>query len=223
MKRKQKEILKLSIKLIFILVIMAVVVLNYDSLTNIDVRALVSSASSPAAAYAIVLSVYIVKGIVFVIPASLIYISVGMAFSPLTAVILNVAGIALEVMVSYLIGRFLGGDYVTGLLERNKGGKKLLEFKEKNGKASVFIIRFLPVFPIDFSSLFFGSMKLAFFKHLIFSVLGIAPRVILFTVLGDKIYDYIPMSLIIKVIILLIPIAALSIIIKWIISKKKSN
>ncbi len=223
MKENKKEILKLGLKLSIIVIIMILAIVYYDRLTNIDIRQLVSSSSSEVAAALSVVGIYALKGIVFVIPASLIYISVGMAFSPLTAVIVNIAGISVEVIVSYLFGLMLGGEYVENLLKKNKGGRKLLELKQQNKQSSVFIVRLLPVFPIDFASLFFGSVKFSFPKYFILSVLGIAPRVILFTLLGDKVYDLIPMKLIITVILALLPVAAVAILVKWIISKKKSR
>ena len=223
MNEKKKEILKLVIKLAVILIILVLVIINYNTLTNIDIRQLVSSSKNELTAGAAVVGVYGLKGIVFVIPAMLVYVSVGMAFSPVKACIINMLGIAVEVTVSYLFGLFLGGEYVENLLKKNRGGRKILELKEKNGKASVFVVRFLPVFPIDFTSLFFGSVKFSFPKFLIFSILGIAPRVILFTLLGDKVYDYIPMKLIITIIIALLPVAATAILIKWFVSKKKNT
>ncbi|MBR0541982.1 MAG: VTT domain-containing protein [Clostridia bacterium] len=223
MKENKKEIIKLLLKLSVIIAIMILAIVYYDELTHIDVRQLVASSSSEITAGLSVVGVYALKGIVFVIPASLIYISVGMAFSPLTAVIVNIAGISVEVIVSYLFGLMLGGEYVENLLKKNKGGRKLLELKAQNRQSSIFIIRLLPVFPIDFASLFFGSVKFSFPKYLILSVLGIAPRVILFTLLGDKVYDLIPMTLIIKIIIAVIPVAVIAILAKWIYSRKKNN
>ena len=223
MKENKKEIIKLLLKLSVIIAIMILAIVYYDELTHIDVRQLVASSSSEITAGLSVVGVYALKGIVFVIPASLIYISVGMAFSPLTAVIVNIAGITVEVIVSYLFGLMLGGEYVENLLKKNKGGRKLLELKAQNKQSSIFIIRLLPVFPIDFASLFFGSVKFSFPKYLILSVLGIAPRVILFTLLGDKVYDLIPMTLIIKIIIAVIPVAVIAILAKWIYSRKKNN
>ena len=223
MKENKKEIIKLLLKLSVIIAIMILAIVYYDELTHIDVRQLVASSSSEITAGLSVVGVYALKGIVFVIPASLIYISVGMAFSPLTAVIVNIAGITVEVIVSYLFGLMLGGEYVENLLKKNKGGRKLLELREQNRQSSIFIIRLLPVFPIDFASLFFGSVNFSFPKYLILSVLGIAPRVILFTLLGDKVYDLIPMTLIIKIIIAVIPVAVIAILAKWIYSRKKNN
>lgn len=223
MKDSVKDIFKLILKISVIIIIMTLAIVYYDELTRIDVREIAASAQNELTAALSVIAIYSVKGVLFVIPAALVYISVGMAFSPLKAVLINFAGITAEITISYLIGLFLGGDYVEKMLLKNEKSKKLLELKDKHKQSTVFIVRCLPVFPIDFSSLFFGSMKTGFIKYLVFSLLGLAPRVILFTIFGDAIYDCIPMSLIIKIIICLIPVAVIAIIISWAVKKKKSK
>lgn len=220
---KKKEILKAALKIAVALAVFVAVLCNYDTLTHLDMRTLAASAPSLSAAVSTVLGVYILKGLVFVIPASLFYISVGMAFEPLTAVAVNLAGILLEVTVSYVFGRFLGGAYITKLLQSKKGGQRILEMQNKrSGAASVFVMRLLPVFPIDFVSLFLGGSKYPFVKYLLLSVAGIAPRVILFTLLGDTIYDYIPMRLIITLIVIAVPVAAVAVLIRMLYRRKKS-
>ncbi len=222
---KQKEIGKLLFKIAVAAAVFVAVLCNYDTLAHLDIRALAESAPSPIAATLSVLGVYVLKGLVFVIPASLFYISVGMAFPPFTAVVLNLAGILLEVIVSYLFGLFLGGEYIQKYLSGKKGGEKILEMqKKRSGAASVFVMRLLPVFPIDFVSLFLGGSKYPFGRYLLLSVLGVAPRVILFTLLGDTIYDYIPMKLIITLILIAVPIAALAIAIRVLVNgRRKKN
>lgn len=220
---KKKEILKAALKIAVALAVFIAVLCNYDTLTHLDMRTLAAAAPSLLAAVLTVLGVYVLKGLVFVIPASLFYISVGMAFEPLTAVAVNLAGILLEVTVSYVFGRFLGGAYITKLLQSKKGGQRILEMQNKrSGAASVFVMRLLPVFPIDFVSLFLGGSKYPFVKYLLLSVAGIAPRVILFTLLGDTIYDYIPMRLIITLIVIAVPVAAIAVLIRMLYRRKKS-
>lgn len=220
---KKKEILKAALKIAVALAVFIAVLCNYDTLTHLDMRTLAAAAPSLLAAILTVLGVYVLKGLVFVIPASLFYISVGMAFEPLTAVAVNLAGILLEVTVSYVFGRFLGGAYITKLLQSKKGGQRILEMQNKrSGAASVFVMRLLPVFPIDFVSLFLGGSKYPFVKYLLLSVAGIAPRVILFTLLGDTIYDYIPMRLIITLIVIAVPMAAIAVLIRMLYRRKKS-
>ena len=188
------------------------VLINYKELVNIDVREIVSAAPSLLPAVLSVLAVYCVKGLVL-----------GMAFSPLTAVLVNIAGILVEFTASYLFGLFLGGDYINKMMQKQKYGKKILEMQENKKDASVFLMRFITVFPLDFVSLFLGSSKYNFGKYILFSFLGLAPRVILFTILGDKIYDYIPMKLIMTICLFAIPVAVIAIIIKAAVDKKRKK
>lgn len=222
MKDSVKYILRL-IKISVIIILITLVIVYYDELKSIDAREIAASAQSELSAAFRFIGVYLLNGVMFLIPASLVYISVGMAFSPFKAVMINLAGVSVQVTVSYLIGLFLGGDYVEKMLSKNEKSKKLLELKDKHKQSTVFAVRCLNVLPMNLASLFFGSIKTNFIKYLIFSLLGMAPSVILFTILGDTIYDRIPISLILKIIICLIPIAAIAAIISRAVKKKKSN
>ena len=150
MKENKKELLKLISKIAVALAVFVFVLINYKELVNIDVREIVSAAPSLLPAVLSVLAIYCVKGLVLVIPASLVYISVGMAFSPLTAVLVNIAGILVEFTASYLFGLFLGGDYINKMMQKQKYGKKILEMQENKKDASVFLMRFITVFPLHF-------------------------------------------------------------------------
>lgn len=217
----KKELVPLVLRLAVLAAIFVAVALNYDRLVNLDVRALVAAAPNEAAAIAVGIAIFGLKGLTFVIPAMLIYVSVGMAFDLGTALFISLCGIALEVAVTYWLGRALGGDYVTRLLGKVKGGDKVLGMKNKSKFSTVFVAR-LVALPIDFSSLLFGSMKIPFVRYLLFSVVGIAPRVILFTKLGDGIYDVIPMHLILKAVLIALPIAAAVFVVRWLIKRKKA-
>ena len=206
MKKETKEILLLCLRAAVALTLFVLAVVYYDRLKNIDVRALVARSASLAAAICAIWGIYLVKSVLFVIPASLIYIYVGMAFDTWLAITINCVGILLEVTVTYFLGRFLGGDYVTRLLQKSKAGQKILERDVGNKFPALLSIRVLPVFPIDFVSLFWGASKCKFPRYLAASLLGILPRVVLFTILGDGIYDYIPIHLLVKIIICAIPV-----------------
>lgn len=216
----KKELTPLLLRIGVLAVIFIAVAVNYDRLVNLDVRALVADAPGEALAVAVAVGIFGLKGLTFVIPAMLVYVSVGMAFNTATAVLISLAGIALEVTVTYWLGRALGGEYVTKLLKKVKGGDKILGMKNTSKFSTVFVVRLIAL-PIDFSSLFFGSMKTPFFRCVLFSVLGIAPRVVAFTLLGDSVYEYIPMPLIVKAVLVLVPIAAAAFIVRWLVSRKK--
>ncbi|MBQ7118389.1 MAG: VTT domain-containing protein [Clostridia bacterium] len=208
MNKKVKSTLLALLRVAVAMAIFVIAVVNYEKLKNIDVRALVEASANMTVAILTIWGVYLVKSVLFILPASLIYISIGMAFPTPTACLISLVGIILEVTVTYLLGVFLGGDYVEKLLRKSKGGQKILEKKFNDNFPALLIIRALPVFPIDFVSLFWGASKCKFPRYLAASVIGIMPRVVLFTILGDGIYDYIPIHLIIKTVIFCIPVGA---------------
>lgn len=215
----KKELVPLLLRLALLVAIFAAVALNYDKLVNLDVRAIVDAAPNKIGAAAIAVSIFGLKGFTFIIPAMLIYVSVGMAFDTGTALLISLVGIALEVTVTYWLGRVLGGDYVTKLLGKVKGGDKVLGMKDKSKFSTVFVARLIAL-PIDFSSLLFGSMKLPFFRYLILSVVGIAPRVILFTLLGEGANRFLPKDLLLKAVLIALPLVAIIFVVRWLIKHK---
>ncbi len=219
----KKETVKNMIKIIFAVAVFVTAIVNYDYLSKLDIRVLIAGASSLLIAELIILGVYAVKAVLMVIPASLIYISVGMAFDWKRAVIVNLIGIAVEVTVTFFMGRFLGKDAVEKKIRNTKAGDKLFSMLDKNTNAAVFLMRLIPAFPIDFSSLFMGAFDFKFLPYILLSVLGIAPRVIAFTILGDGIYDLIPMKYIVLAAICTIPIVIIVLLIKKHVSKRKKS
>lgn len=203
--------------------IIALIIWKYDELKNIDIRAIVDSASNVFMAVGLIWGVYLLKSITFVLPASLIYIAVGMCFPAHWAILINAVGIIIEVSVSYLFGIIMGGPYVKNKLEKNKYGEKILALQEKNKLSAIFAIRVLPVFPIDIVSLLLGAVRMKFLHYFLVSLGGILPRVILFTILGDGIYDYFPMQKIVLVGAVLIPVALIAWIIRYAVKMTKAE
>lgn len=219
---KRKQTLLTAAKIAVPAGLFVIILLNYDTLAHLDVRALIASASSVWAAAAVVLGIYAAKGLVFVIPASLVYISVGMAFSTPAAILLNSLGIAVEVTVSYLLGRFLGGEKVDKMLRDKRGYAQLEKLRHKGRFAFVFLLRFSS-FPIDFGSLFFGASGFAFASYFFMSLLGILPRVVVLTVLGYGIYELVPMKYILAAVLCALPAAAVAFAVLAVRKKKKDR
>ena len=213
---KFKKNASTALKILIPIVIFVVVIFNYDKLKNLDVGAIVAAAPSVWAAYAIVLGIYALKAVLFVIPASMIYLSVGMAFPVPVAVALNCIGIALEVTISYFLGRLLGGDKVDKLLRGKKGYDKIEKFKSKGRFAFVFLLRFSS-FPIDFGSLFFGASGFAFPSYFLMSLCGILPRVIVMTIVGEVI----PMKYMLIAVLCAVPAVLVYFVVNAVRKKKK--
>ncbi len=186
-------------------------------------RKLVEGASSIYTAALVVMGVYCVKAVTLVVPASLVYISVGMAFPTPVALLINCLGIMAESTITYFMGKFLGGDRVDKMLRDKKGYEKLEKFRDKGKYPFVFLLRFAS-FPIDLGSLFFGASSFPLLTYLTMYLEGTLPRVIVLTVLGEKAYELIPMKYIVTAVFIALPVAALGFVIyKFVILPRKKK
>ena len=205
----------LAARIIVSVIIIAVIIWKYDDLKTLDIRGLIEASSGIVAAVATILGIYFLKSLVFVVPASLIYIAVGMAFPAHWAILINAIGILIEISATYLFGVIMGGNYVIRRIQKFKYGHKILELHGKNKLSAIFAIRALPVFPIDLVSLFFGAVKMNFLHYTVISFFGIMPRVVLFTVLGDGLYDYVPMQKLAMIAAAILPVALIVWVIRY--------
>ena len=219
----KKEILLIVLRCAVALALFTVAIVFYDELAHIDVRRLLSVTESVPLMCGIVLAVYFVKALVFVIPASLIYVAVGVALPPAVAVAVNLTGIFIEVSATYFLGRFLGKEAVWRLLSRKEAGKKILAKNLQDQPAVLLSIRAIPAFPIDFISLFYGASGSSYIRYALLSLLGISWRVILFTLLGDAVFRWIPMDKLILIVICLIPVGIVCYLIKKIVIEPKKR
>lgn len=221
---KKKDIFLIILRCVVALTLFAVAIIYYDELSTLDVTQISEITDKLSLTIIIILAVYLVKALVFVVPASIVYVAVGAMMNPVLAVAVNLLGIFIEVSVTYLLGRFLGKDAVYRLLSKKETGKKILE-KNIQGKASVLLsIRAIPAFPIDFISLFYGASGCSYLKYAVLSVVGISWRVVLFTVLGSAIFDWIPLDKIILIAICCIPIGVIYYLIKkFVLEPKKAK
>ncbi len=213
----------LAVRIVVSVMIIALIIWKYDDFKNIDIRALVEASSGVVAAVAAILGIYLLKSLVFVVPASLIYIAVGLAFPTHWAILINAVGILIEVSATYFFGIVMGGPYVVNKLKKIKYGDKILELHGKNKLSAIFAIRALPVFPIDIVSLFLGAVRMRYLPYLLLSLGGILPRVILFTILGDGLYDYVPMQKLATIAAFLLPVALIVWVVRYAMKSKKKE
>ncbi|MBO5432854.1 MAG: VTT domain-containing protein [Clostridia bacterium] len=220
MNNKIKRAVGIGVRATLVIVILLVIIFKYNELVNIDVRALVEKTDTLFEAGAAVVGVYGLKAIVFVIPASVLYMAVGMAFDFAPGLLVNAIGIFFELNITYFIGKFLGGEAVEKKLSASKKGQKIIELRDKK-TPYLYVARLLPVFPIDFVSLFFGASNMGYVRYILISFFGVMPRIILITLLGDKIYDLIPVKFMMTVVVFALLVASIVILIKYIKKKDK--
>ena len=83
---KKKDIFLIILRCVIALTLFAVAIIYYDELSNIDVRALADVTDKLVVLIAMILAVYVIKALVFVVPASVVYVAVGAIMNPVLAV-----------------------------------------------------------------------------------------------------------------------------------------
>lgn len=187
-----KENKTLLLKGLLVVAVAVVLLLNYDRITNIDIRGILENTDSLWKAAVVTLIIYAVKGVILVFPSSVLHMTIGIVFPTWIAIGLSTAGKIVELTTSYLLGLILGGDAVVKLIEKNKKASKwLLTDQNKYGDLTMIAVRFFGV-PIDATSVYYGGTKYPFGKYMLMSMIGLLPRVICETILGSAIYNYLP-------------------------------
>ena len=79
---KKKDIFLILLRAAVALALFAVAIIYYEPLAHLDIRKLLSFTQNYAVMVAVILAVYVVKALVFVLPASVIYVAVGTILPP---------------------------------------------------------------------------------------------------------------------------------------------
>lgn len=131
---------------------------------------------------------YILKSFMLFVPVSLICIAVSVVFSPIEALLINTGGYALSVIIGY----YFGSGFGKNLVDTHLAGKtKIMGLLEKMGESrlsTVMLVRFVPCFPNDIMSMFFGAVQIDIKEYFIGSVLGFLPWLFIYSFVGSAIY-----------------------------------
>ena len=135
----------------------------------------------------IIIAFTVIKSFALVFPPAIILALSGILFENVwTAILVNLIGVALSVILPYYFGRFTGKGLLDTLKLRFPKIKKLDDFAGKNEFMVVYVVKASGVIPSDLMSVIYGAMNINFFKFFIASNLGMLPFNILFSFLGNK-------------------------------------
>lgn len=161
-----------------------------DYFRNVDPRDVVDyiNASQTRGLF-VLIGLYSLKAVTFVIPIALLFIASG-AFLPLfQAVILTYALLAIELSLTFVIGRLLGREKVSKILSKNKRAEKFLHMDIEEGFLMTLMLRIVPNPSIDFISLLLSTTNLSYKTFITASLLGLTPSLLTYIFIGDAIWD----------------------------------
>jgi len=197
MQKGKKAMKKASVavnvlRVIFVLLVLGLIVyfllnrskFTVDSIVNMLPESLLLSA-------AVILLLYSLKSLTVFFPIIVLQISVGLIFSPVLGVLVNLAGAFCEALVPYLLARIagIGGDTTGKMMKRYP---KIEGFVQKHAKNQLFLsffLRILGFLPLDVVSALLGILKFSFPKYMTGSLLGMLPGILFTTLLGASIMN----------------------------------
>lgn len=169
-----------------------------------------------------IFSLYAIKSVSVFFPLIVIKIAVGAMYPPLIAILINSIGICISFLIPYFIGRRSKGEHTQKLAEKHPKVAKILYPNEDKQFFICFLLRSIYFLPSDIVSMFLGARKIPMHKYLAGGLFGMMPSIITTTLMGSSIKDISsPMFWVCGILTILF--SALSYVIYFIYSKKKST
>lgn len=158
------------------------------------------------------------------IPFPFLIIMTGVMFNPVNAVIINTAGFCIVTTITYWFGRYSGGGFALKQLNKYDNVRHILLEGGKTKKFSILIaVRIIPAIPINLVSTMYGGMKAPFIRFMIASIIGFAPKIIVYSVMGGNITQPFTWQFMGPVIVLLILTGTVTFSVNKALEKRKGD
>lgn len=123
-------------------------------------------------------------GCVVAFPGSLLTLAGGAVFGTMWGTLYNVLASNLGATLAFLAARFLGRDFIRGLLKNGK----LAQFDEQIGRSgfkTIFRLRLIPLVPFNGLNFGAGLSSVRYRDYFLGSILGMLPATFIYTYFAD--------------------------------------
>ncbi len=175
---------KTIIRVIGIIVFLVILFVLRDEILQLDVEKIIVERENINKAILIIWGLFLLKSLIFIIPVKFIYIASGMVLPLYLSIGVNLVGVTLAMSLTYILGYFLGKDFVDRLTRRFPLIKKIMDFNTDKEETIAFFLRLVPV-NLESVSLTLGASGNRFGRYLFASVLGLLPKLLFFTMIGE--------------------------------------
>jgi uncharacterized membrane protein YdjX (TVP38/TMEM64 family) len=147
-----------------------------------DVAALQTWVESAGSAAPLVFIALYAAATVLFLPGSVITLAGGVLFGPVWGTLWSLTGATLGASLSFLIARYLGGDWIA-----RRAGPRLSRLNDgvaAEGWRFIAFVRLVPLFPFNLLNYALGLTRIAFLPYVLASALFMLPGALAFTWLG---------------------------------------
>ena len=143
---------------------------------------------NPVHAALLMQGLFLLKGMDFVMHSGLLFAANGIMFPMPLDIALNFLGAAVMLTPGFFIGRALGQPIVRHIEERQPKLRRLTEVPLRSELSIAILLRAIAL-PITAASVYMGAVRMRFGPYLLGSLIGLAPLIVAFTVMGDGLGD----------------------------------
>lgn len=145
--------------------------------------------NAPLLSAGFLLTLYAFKSLTIVFPIIVLNVLGGFLFPTEQALFLNLVGVLIELSIPYWVGRLSGAELLTKMEAKSPQLAKIIDKKTAGQFFPAFFLRVIFCLPGDLVSVYFGAMRIPFWRYLAASFLGMLPGTVAATLLGVSITD----------------------------------
>ena len=184
---KKYDFVQKTIVIIIWLILLTICFVYKDEIT---VERIVNfTPDDPLLAAAIMLILFAVKSVSVFIYGGILYAASGILFPLPTAVMMNIAGTVVMTTIPFFIGKWVGTDLFSRLLEKNTKLEVLRDMPSQNEFFVSFFVRIVGILPSDLVGMYLGASSISYKRYIVGSVLGMLPTAVTFSIMGMSIND----------------------------------
>ena len=152
------------------------------------------------------MAVFVVAG-AMVLPLNMLILATAAVFGPWLGILYAAAGTMSSGTIMYFVGARLGRESLDRML--GERWKRILTGLRKRGLLAIVTFRLLPLAPFTLINLAAGASGIRFFDFFLGTLMGVAPGLVLMSIMGDRIVSILSDPSAMDIAILVLCVAAL--------------
>jgi uncharacterized membrane protein YdjX (TVP38/TMEM64 family) len=132
------------------------------------------------------LGLFLLKSVSFGLPFAVLYVGVGSIFPIGWALMVNTIGIAVNMQIPYLLGRYTGNGYVERLVGKFPRLERIEAFSQHSSLLFSFMVKFIGKIPHEITNALLGSLKIPYIPYMVGGILGLLPTMVATTLVGSS-------------------------------------
>lgn len=143
----------------------------------------------PFGAAMVMIALFALKGSTVFVNGNILYAASGVLFSLPSAVIVNSIGTVIMTTIPFFIGRKSGADAMESLAQKHKKLEMVRSAPRHSELCFTLFMRILGILPCEPVGMYLGACGLRYSRYMVGTMLGLAPAIAAYAVIGEYAAD----------------------------------